>query len=122
MKPVRDIGLLFQRYVIQLLRNPVWLIVGFSTPILYLVLFMPLLKHAVGSVGLSTQFTPGRPGGHIGPAAVERMLEQYGSDEFDVIAIGRALLADATWVNRLREGSLDGFNGYDTETALTALN
>jgi ABC-2 type transport system permease protein len=54
MNPVRDIGLLFQRYAIQLLRNPVWLIVGFSTPILYLVLFMPLLKHAVGAVGLSS--------------------------------------------------------------------
>jgi len=54
MKPARDIGLLFQRYAIQLLRNPVWLIVGFSTPILYLVLFMPLLKHAVGSAGLSS--------------------------------------------------------------------
>ena len=54
MKPVRDIGLLFQRYDIQLLRNPVWLFVGFSTPILYLVLFMPLLKHAGGAVGLSS--------------------------------------------------------------------
>jgi len=53
MKPIRDLGLLFQRYAVQLLRNPVWLIVGFSTPILYLVLFMPLLKHAVGAVGLS---------------------------------------------------------------------
>jgi ABC-2 type transport system permease protein len=51
---LRDIGLLFQRYVIQLLRNPVWLIVGFSTPILYLVLFMPLLKHAAGPAGLSS--------------------------------------------------------------------
>ena len=77
---------------------------------------------AVGSVGLATQFTPGRPGGHIAPGPVERMLDQYGSDEFDVIAVGRALLADPTWVNRLREGSLDGFNGYDAETALTALN
>ena len=28
-----------------MLRNPVWLFVGFSTPLLYLVLFTPLLKH-----------------------------------------------------------------------------
>ncbi len=54
MKTARDIGLLFQRYAIQLLRNPVWLIVGFSTPILYLALFTPLLKHLVGSGGLPT--------------------------------------------------------------------
>jgi len=51
---VRDIGLLFQRYAIQLLRNPVWLVVGFSTPILYLALFTPLLKALVGSGGLPT--------------------------------------------------------------------
>jgi ABC-2 type transport system permease protein len=46
MKTARDIWLLFQRYTTQLLRNPVWLIVGFSTPVLYLALFTPLLKGA----------------------------------------------------------------------------
>jgi ABC-2 type transport system permease protein len=46
--------LLFQRYLTQLLRNPVWVIVGFSTPILYLALFTPLLKHLIGSGGLPT--------------------------------------------------------------------
>jgi ABC-2 type transport system permease protein len=45
MKLARDTGLLFHRYTIQMLRNPVWLFVGFSTPLLYLVLFTPLLKH-----------------------------------------------------------------------------
>jgi ABC-2 type transport system permease protein len=44
MKLARDTGLLFQRQFTQLLRNPVWLVVGFSTPILYLALFTPLLK------------------------------------------------------------------------------
>jgi ABC-2 type transport system permease protein len=54
MKTARDVGLLFQRYLTQLLRNPVWVIVGFSTPILYLALFTPLLKRLVGSGGLPT--------------------------------------------------------------------
>ena len=57
MKTARDIGLLFQRSIIQLLRNPVWVIVGFSTPILYLALFTPLLKHVAGTGGL--------PGGNV---------------------------------------------------------
>ena len=48
MKTIRDIGLLFHRYTLQMLRNPVWLFVGFSTPILYLALFTPLLKHFAG--------------------------------------------------------------------------
>jgi ABC-2 type transport system permease protein len=54
MRTARDVGLLFQRYLTQLLRNPVWVIVGFSTPILYLALFTPLLKRLVGSGGLPT--------------------------------------------------------------------
>jgi ABC-2 type transport system permease protein len=49
-----DVGLLFRRYLTQLLRNPVWVIVGFSTPILYLALFTPLLRHLAGSGGLPT--------------------------------------------------------------------
>jgi ABC-2 type transport system permease protein len=57
VKTARDIGLLFQRSIIQLLRNPVWVIVGFSTPILYLALFTPLLKHVAGTGGL--------PGGNV---------------------------------------------------------
>jgi ABC-2 type transport system permease protein len=52
MKTARDTGLLFQRYMVQLLRNPVWLAVGFSTPVLYLALFTPLLRRLAGSGGL----------------------------------------------------------------------
>jgi ABC-2 type transport system permease protein len=52
MKTLRDTGLLFQRYTIQMLRNPVWLFVGFSTPVLYLALFTPLLKHIAPGIGV----------------------------------------------------------------------
>jgi ABC-2 type transport system permease protein len=57
VKTARDVGLLFDRYLTQLLRNPVWVIVGFSTPILYLALFTPLLKQLAGA--------PGLPGGNV---------------------------------------------------------
>lgn len=64
MKTIRDTGLLFQRYTLQLLRNPVWLFVGFSTPVLYLVLFTPLLNDLPGvkgfpSGGVLEIFLPG---------------------------------------------------------------
>ncbi len=58
MRTVRDTWLLFERYALQLLRNPVWLIVGFSTPILYLALFTPLLKHFTHGNVLD-EFLPG---------------------------------------------------------------
>jgi 2,4-dienoyl-CoA reductase-like NADH-dependent reductase (Old Yellow Enzyme family) len=75
----------------------------------------------VGSVGLETQFRSEKQGQVIQPAPVDRLVEQFESGEFDVVAIGRALLADPAWVNRLRDGELDGFNGYDAEIALSAL-
>jgi len=52
MKPVTDAGLLFRRYLTQLLRNPAFLVIGFATPILYLALFTPLLRHLAGAPGL----------------------------------------------------------------------
>lgn len=45
MKVARDTRLLYHRHIVQMIRNPVWLFVGFSTPLLYLLLFTPLLKH-----------------------------------------------------------------------------
>jgi ABC-2 type transport system permease protein len=54
MKVARDTGLLFHRYTVQMLRNPVWLVVGFSTPVLYLVLFTPLLRSLPGVRGFPT--------------------------------------------------------------------
>jgi ABC-2 type transport system permease protein len=50
-KTFTDIGLLTHRRIVQTFRNPLWLIVSFSTPVLYLALFTPLLKG----------FSPGHP-------------------------------------------------------------
>ena len=36
MRTLKDVGLLFQRHFTQQLRNPTWLIVGLSSPVLYL--------------------------------------------------------------------------------------
>ncbi len=43
-KTLTDTGLLTQRRLVQTVRNPLWLVVSFSTPVLYLALFTPLLK------------------------------------------------------------------------------
>lgn len=62
MKLATDVGLLYKRYTVQMLRNPVWLFVGFSTPVLYLALFTPLLKHVTHAptTGIALElFLPG---------------------------------------------------------------
>src|SRR6476469_5711181 len=47
MNVLRDIGLIFQRQMLLLLRNPVWVFVGVFQPVMYLLLFAPLLKPAL---------------------------------------------------------------------------
>ena len=48
MKLIRDTLLIFQRQTLLLLRNPVWILVGIFQPVMYLLLFAPLLKPALG--------------------------------------------------------------------------
>jgi ABC-2 type transport system permease protein len=47
MKLLRDTALIFQRQMMLLLRNPVWIMVGLFQPVMYLLLFAPLLKPAL---------------------------------------------------------------------------
>ena len=49
-------GLFFRRKLLETLRQPVWIITGLSTPLLYLALFEPLLKSLAGGAG----FPPGQ--------------------------------------------------------------
>jgi len=56
MKTLSDIRLLFMRLFMQYLRNPMFIFVNITTPIMYLVLFMPLLKKLSG---------PGFNSGHV---------------------------------------------------------
>ena len=48
MKLLRDTSLIFNRQMQLLLRNPVWIFVGVFQPVMYLLLFAPLLKPALG--------------------------------------------------------------------------
>jgi ABC-2 type transport system permease protein len=65
MKLLRDIWLIFQRQMLLLLRNPIWVFVGVFQPVMYLLLFAPLLKPALQPLGVTTDaeayrvFVPG---------------------------------------------------------------
>jgi ABC-2 type transport system permease protein len=65
VKFARDTWLIFQRQVLLLLRNPVWVFVGIFQPVMYLLLFAPLLKPALAPLGATTNaqtyriFVPG---------------------------------------------------------------
>jgi 2,4-dienoyl-CoA reductase-like NADH-dependent reductase (Old Yellow Enzyme family) len=76
---------------------------------------------AVGSVGLETEFNPGEGDGRTPPSSIDGLVNQFEAGEFDIVAIGRALLADPAWVNRVRDGRLDEFGGFDAASALGRL-
>ncbi|WP_280275575.1 ABC transporter permease [Nocardia wallacei] len=48
---LRDTGLIFWSQLRSNLRNPVWVLIGLSQPVLYLVLFGPLVKGIAPSLG-----------------------------------------------------------------------
>nr|WP_202544281.1 NADH:flavin oxidoreductase [Streptomyces sp. SID8382] len=73
----------------------------------------------VGSVGLNQDFLPTFvPGTYSGPAQVadiENLLDRLERDEFDLVAIGRALLADPEWAEKVLTGRTDALVPYARE-------
>lgn len=60
MSMIGEIYLLFKRRLLETLRQPVWLISELMTPVLYLVLFSPLLKNMnLGTDNVLDIFIPG---------------------------------------------------------------
>ncbi|TXG92941.1 12-oxophytodienoate reductase [Rhodococcus rhodnii] len=62
----------------------------------------------VGSVGLDGVFTSAFTGDGVAQTSgIEPLLRQFEGGEFDIVAVGRALLADPHWVRKLRDGRTD---------------
>ncbi|MGH2387092.1 MAG: ABC transporter permease [Chloroflexota bacterium] len=93
MKVLTDTGLVFQRYLGLFLRNPVWVVIGVVQPLLYLLLFAPLLK--------SIAHTPGFPPGGAYNVFVPGLLIQLGL--FGASGVGFSLIAE------LRIGVIERF-------------
>lgn len=51
MKVLRDTWLIFQRQLLLMARSPMWIFLGVAQPVVYLILFAPLLKPALASMG-----------------------------------------------------------------------
>lgn len=61
----------------------------------------------VGSVGLSGEFIAGLQGELSEPTSIDGLLQRLENDEFDLVAVGRALIVDADWAQKVREGRQD---------------
>lgn len=87
MNIIKDILLLFIRHFKKSMRSPVWLIMGLMQPVLYLVLYMPLLKNT-GNTALM-------PAGDVVRIFVPGMLV--------IMAMGM-LFAGFSFIDEIRQG------------------
>ena len=75
----------------------------------------------VGSVGLSGEFVAAFSGESSKPASLERLEAMLDRGDFDLVAVGRALLQDPEWVVKVRDGREAELQDY-TREALTTLS
>lgn len=71
---------------------------------------------SVGSVGLSGDFFGAFGGKSSDVTPLDQLVQRMERDEFDLIAVGRALISDPAWVSHIRDaqpGVLKGFDAKD---------
>jgi 2,4-dienoyl-CoA reductase-like NADH-dependent reductase (Old Yellow Enzyme family) len=49
------------------------------------------------------------------------LLERMAKDEFDLVAVGRALIANPDWANRVRRGDSSALRSFTKEHLFTLL-
>jgi len=74
----------------------------------------------VGSVGLSSGFIDEEARGMVNGslsdhAKLDNLFARMDAGEFDLVAVGRALLQDPEWVEKVRDGRFDEMQDYDRD-------
>ncbi|MGY5310588.1 NADH:flavin oxidoreductase [Nocardia gipuzkoensis] len=75
----------------------------------------------VGSVGLDGDFLRAFTGEGAELDSLDNLLDRLERDEFDLVAVGRALLQDPEWASKVLAGRIDALKPYDA-AALNTLS
>ncbi|WP_435216659.1 NADH:flavin oxidoreductase [Streptomyces sp. bgisy034] len=73
----------------------------------------------VGSVGLDGEFLGAFAGQGSGVKGIDDLLDRLESEEFDLVAVGRALLQDPEWAAKVLEGRFGDLAPYDAASLKT---
>lgn len=73
---------------------------------------------SVGSVGLNNDFLPDK--GDVGfkaaePASLDNLIARMNSNEFSLVAVGRAMIANADWANQVENGDFEKLVAFEKE-------
>lgn len=74
---------------------------------------------SVGSVGLSQDFFGFFAGQTSETVGLEKLTARMERGEFDLIAVGRAMIPNPDWANQVKAGKLDQLTGFATEQLAT---
>ena len=73
----------------------------------------------VGSIGLTGEFISAFGGESSEPASLDGLIERLEREEFDLVAVGRALLQDPEWVIKVREGRTSELKNFERAAMAT---
>jgi 2,4-dienoyl-CoA reductase-like NADH-dependent reductase (Old Yellow Enzyme family) len=74
----------------------------------------------VGSVGLEGEFLSSlMEGKGAGNAKIDGLIDRLDRGEFDLVAVGRALLVDPSWARKIRDGRTDELVPFTSEALKT---
>ncbi|HMU13780.1 MAG TPA: NADH:flavin oxidoreductase [Flavobacteriales bacterium] len=69
----------------------------------------------VGSVGLSGEFTAAFRGDSSTATPLDELVRRFDRGDFDLVAVGRALLMDPHWTRKIRDGRTNELLGFSKE-------
>jgi 2,4-dienoyl-CoA reductase-like NADH-dependent reductase (Old Yellow Enzyme family) len=73
----------------------------------------------VGSVGLSVDFLASFKGDTATANSLDELMRRLDRGDFDLVAVGRPLLADAAWGRKIHEGHSSELIGFSKESLAT---
>jgi len=73
----------------------------------------------VGSVGLNGDFFGAFAGKSSSTRSIDDLIERIDKGEFDLVAVGRALLQDPQWTNKIHQGNMSALETYSGDALVT---
>jgi 2,4-dienoyl-CoA reductase-like NADH-dependent reductase (Old Yellow Enzyme family) len=70
----------------------------------------------VGSVGLDNDLLAMFAGESSKPSSLQHLLARLEREEFDLVAVGRALLGDSLWAAKIRAGRAQDLQGFNPQS------
>jgi 2,4-dienoyl-CoA reductase-like NADH-dependent reductase (Old Yellow Enzyme family) len=64
---------------------------------------------------LNEEFIAAYRGVPATPASLDRLIEMFTRGDFDLVAVGRALIVNPNWPNLVREGKFDQLQPFSLE-------